>query len=443
MSPILWRENPRIPRSCATVLEALKFTTVAPGLLAELTQREWQRALPFCDESRLTLLVGNAGGHHLPSWVAERIGRNLQGNVARLVGLKREYLRIANNLEAASVEHVVLKGFSHGTSFCPDSRFRPQYDLDLWCRKSQLSEARDAIARLGFETVTAQRRFPTDHLPPMVRKTGWDWKGDYFDPEMPPVVEVHFRLWDERIERLAAPGLDEFWDRRRREHHGEIAIPVMRAADQFAYAALHVLRHLLRGDLRALHVYEIAYLLHARQDDAAFWNEWRELHPAGLRRLQSFACALARKWFACGLPPAVATEISSLPVDAHAWFASYAASAVESKFVSSKDELWLHLALLPSFRERVAVVRRRMAPLSLPGRIESEFVPEQQRTMAGRLRGAVQYALFLGSRAVHHLRSWSALLSSGIHWWRLRRGRRAVAALAPEPQDSIGHDSIA
>jgi hypothetical protein len=271
----------------------------------------------------------------------------------------------------------------------------------------------------------------------MIRKTGWDWKGDYFDPEMPPVVELHFALWDERIERLAAPGLDDFWERRGREQCSGMTVPVMCLQDQVAFAALHAVRHLLRGDLRALHVYEIAHFLHAQRDDAEFWAQWKRLHAPELRRLQSLACGLARMWFACGLPDAVAAEIDALPRDVHAWFENYGASPVESKFSSSKDELWLHLALLPSFRERAAVIRRRMIPLNLPGRVESEFVPTAQRTMPRRLVGAIRYAAFCATRTMHHLRSWGAFLSGGMRWWRLSRAARNSTAAQPDSPDAI------
>jgi hypothetical protein len=437
LTPISWQENRRIPPACAAILDTLKFTTVAPRSLPDFSKAEWQQALRFCDESRLTLLAGETCGDKLPSWVGERIRRNLLSNITRMENLRREYVRIANSLEAASVEHVVLKGFAHGPEFGVDIRCRPQYDLDLWCREPQLDEARSALAQLGLESVAAQERFPTGHLPPMIRKTGWDWKGDYFDAEMPPVVELHFALWDERIERLAAPGLDEFWGRSRREQRAGMTVPVMHLPDQFAFATLHAVRHLLRGDLRALHVYEIAHFLHAQRDDGEFWAQWKELHAPELRRLQSLACGLARKWFACSLPDAVAAEIHALPRDVHTWFENYAASAVESKFVSSKDELWLHLALLSSLRAKAAVVRRRMIPLNLPGRVESEFVPGDQRTVASRLIGAIRYAAFFVARAMHHLRSWGAFLSGGTHWWRLRRAGRKFPDAQPGSTDVI------
>jgi hypothetical protein len=212
----------------------------------------------------------------------------------------------------------------------------------------------------------------------------------------------------------------------------------MHEGDQFAYAALHVLRHLLRGDVRALHVYEIGYFLNARAGDAEFWRQRSNLHPPSLRRLEALACALARKWFACGLPPAVAEEISRLPGAVHAWLDNYGACAIESKFAVSKNELWLHLALLSSFRDKAAVIRRRMIPLNLPGRVESEFVPEQQRTIGRRVLGAAQYVRVFSQRAWHHLRSWGAVLSSGVAWWRTLRSVRGVGAMRSRTKPGIG-----
>jgi len=66
-------------------------------------------------------------------------------------------------------------------------------------------EAARAVAKLGFVPLENMDRFPTDHLPAMIRKTGWEWGGDYYDPAMPLAVEIHFRFWNESLERLAVP----------------------------------------------------------------------------------------------------------------------------------------------------------------------------------------------------------------------------------------------
>ena len=80
-------------------------------------------------------------------------------------------------------------------------------------------------------------------------------------------------------------GLDGFWTRR----EGHRLHPV----DALGYAALHLTRHLLRGNLRPFHVWELAYFLH-QQHEEAFWQDWKEWHSPSLRRLEAVAFLLAR-----------------------------------------------------------------------------------------------------------------------------------------------------
>ncbi len=54
--------------------------------------------------------------------------------------------------------------------------------------------------------------------------------------------------------------------------------------DAVGYASLHLLRHLLRGDAKPFHVYELASFLHQTAGAEYFWSQWR-----GMAR--SFAAA--------------------------------------------------------------------------------------------------------------------------------------------------------
>ena len=58
---------------------------------------------------------------------------------------------------------------------------RTQYDIDLYCPAEMIEALRQTALAMGYEALENRERFPTDHLPPMIRKTGWEWKGDYFD----------------------------------------------------------------------------------------------------------------------------------------------------------------------------------------------------------------------------------------------------------------------
>src|SRR5208337_5469908 len=88
------------------------------------------------------------------------------------------------------------------------------------------------------------------------------WRGDFYDPDMPLSIELHFRLWDQQTERFAAGELDCFWERRQARELEGLRFTGLHPADAIAYSALHALRHLLRGDPRLFHIYELAWLLH-------------------------------------------------------------------------------------------------------------------------------------------------------------------------------------
>src|SRR5262245_15074848 len=167
----------------------------------------------------------------------------------------------------------------------------------------------------------------------MVRKTGWQWRGDFFDPEIPPAIDLHFRFWDASTECFAVPGLDDFWSRREPGQVNGRPIPVLHLVDRLGYASLHVLRHLLRGSLRIYHVYELAYFLDRHAEDSSLWYAWHRFHAPELRRAQIISFRLAWKWFGGKIPAAVEEEAYHLP-----WMEAHAAAPVEGIFRPNKEE---------------------------------------------------------------------------------------------------------
>jgi len=378
--------TPRLPQPAAAVLQALRLD----GSLDRTEwqpPRNWKQALDFLDRTQLTLALPP---DLAPPEARERLERNLADNTERLRGLQQADAEIASRFESAGLEFVALKGLSHSPEFVADPRRRVQYDLDYYCPPASAGPARDVLLALGYEPIAELDLFPMDHFPPLVRKTGWRWRGNYFDPELPPAVDLHFRFWDEPTERLAAPGVEQFWERRM-GHELDLA-------DRLGYAALHVVRHLLRGSLRLAHVYEIAHFLARRNTDAAFWGRWRELHSPELRRLEAIAFRLAEQYF--GAPPADVT----LPPEAEAWFRSYAWSPVEALYHPNKHELCLHLSLVPARGDRWAVARRRLLPLGLPGPVDAVHIPAKQMTAGLRFRKRAKYCVFVAGRILHHAR---------------------------------------
>ena len=126
---------------------------------------------------------------------------NLQNNAARFQRILHEYQEVARALFSAGVDFVVLKGLAQWPNYCADLRTRPQYDLDLYCPAPSLEAAAQAVQSLGYEPFGSNRKIAIDHLPPLIRKTGWRPRADYYDPEMPLTIELHFRFWDQSTEQ--------------------------------------------------------------------------------------------------------------------------------------------------------------------------------------------------------------------------------------------------
>jgi len=476
LTPIDWSAYSGVAPRAAAMMAALSFEQPADDFLAALGDCEWDALVEHCDQHQVTLLVAHLAGSLAPERLRRRFDRDRRNQLARHEKLGREYARVADALASAGLEHVVLKGFSHVPDFLPDLALRPQYDLDLWLQREDLEAAREALLALGYESIAGQDRFPTDHLPPLVLKTGWEWKGDYFDPEIPPVAELHFQLWDAATERFDLPGLQEFWQRRlknqsrdrqgapmsqpltqthgnttdrRRSHRaiqpcrdregavlrrtltvyfdGAVTQSTSRLSpeDALAYAAIHALRHLLRGNLKALHVYELASFLNQRAADDVFWKRWADRQPRELRERQAITLALARRWFGCRLPPSIERIAQQLPAPVRLWLAHHAAAPAIAAEVTNKQELWLHLALLSSRRDRWAVARRRLLPMSMPGPIEGVFSKDQPTTWSERWARRSRYVRHIAARLAFHARALRRLGQDGLRWRRLLRDQAA------------------
>ena len=303
MKALRWEENTSIPRCVAALMTSLQFGGGARDL-APFTESEWRTALHFFDRHQLTL--------RLSPGIHPRLSKNLDDNRLRVARTTQAFWEVKEALDAAGIEFVAMKGFTHWEGYSPNPVSRMQYDLDLFC-PGAAAEARDALSRIGYESMRNREQFPVDHLPALIRRTGWQWRHDFFDPEIPISVDIHFRLWDEITEGFAAPGAADFWSRRVTQTLDGRQYLAFDPVDALGYAALHLLRHLLRGDLRAASVYELAYFLDTNAGDQDFWMRWLGLHPPELRRLEALCFRLAVAWFGCRMSPIARAEVDMLP----------------------------------------------------------------------------------------------------------------------------------
>ena len=143
------------------------------------------------------------------------------------------------------IEYLALKGLTQCPLYGSPPELRVQYDIDLYVPRESVRRAGAAVVELGFESLQEIDHLPTDHLPPFIRKTGWEWRGDFFDPELPLAVELHYQFWNERTERLHVPDVAAFWQRRTTRSVAGILMPVLGAADALGYAHDHGVIHRL------------------------------------------------------------------------------------------------------------------------------------------------------------------------------------------------------
>lgn len=372
------------------VVNALRFHERNPRDLENIRAEDWPDLLVKLDEAHLTLAVGVRCREFLPERVRFRIDRNRAANGERYERLMQAQAEISQLLSARRIDFVVLKGLTQWPYFCHDPWDRPQYDIDIYIPPDGMSAAAKAVCAIGYEPVSDKLDIGADHLPVMIRKTGWQWRGDYFDPEMPPSLELHFRFWNRHGMRFDIGDTGHFW----RNRAGAELDP----AGRLTYSALHLVRHLLTGDLRLRHVYEIAHFLEHSVSDESFWTHWNNTGLKSCRVVEGIAFRLASEWFHCALHPLARGTIEELPGAIKRWFQLFGCSPALITSGPNKNELWLHLCLVKDAKARREIVRRRLLPTR-----HSRVIPD---------------AAALASRSLHHLRALAPTARGAYLWWR-------------------------
>jgi hypothetical protein len=404
------------------ILRALRFHDSDLTSLQSIPEYRWPALLDLTDRAHLTLALGLRCGALLPASARARVERSLSGNAerySRLIATSRE---ISAALNAAGVEFVFLKGLTHRPYFTDQPEHRPQYDIDLYC-PGDLTLARQAVEKLGFEPLPNRRDGPVDHLPTMIRRTGWQWRGDYFDPEHPFSIELHFRFWNPAAECILVDGLDDLWRRRTTRNIGRCEIPALSLPDTLSFASLHLLRHVLRGDLRPHHAYELAHFLERSAGDSAFWSEWQNTIPTSFQVLEAIPFRLAMEWFHCRPNPVVLSLTRRLPAAVTTWFDLFALSPILALTHPNKDELLLHLALVSDPGVRRAIALRRLLPPRVPRVMLDAHVRSGNRWF--RMKRRSYQLAFIASRSLHHVRTLVPFAGSAFKWWLTRRQRAA------------------
>jgi Uncharacterised nucleotidyltransferase len=399
------------------VISALRFDAPDETGLSLIAESDWAWLLNEADRCHITLPLAIRCLHLFPADARRRLDDTRARNVRCHQTILSAYLDIANAFERANIPFLVLKGLAQWPWFVDDPAHRVQSDIDFYCPPAFLEAARAVLAELGYEAVHGNRSQPVDHLPVMIRKTGWQWQGDYYDPERPPSIELHFRFWDDATEGFRAGGLASFWDRRTTRDISGIQVPTLSAADNLKYSSMHLIRHLLRGDLQVRHVYELAHFMERTATLDSFWSTWAKSAAPRESLIELMAIRLASEWFGCRLHSAPRRLIERTPAPVDRWFRLFALSPAIGAMKPNKDELWLHFCLVTDKPLRRQIAIRRLIPVHRQRVVLDPHV-QSDGGLVVSLRRILYEVCFLAVRAVHHVRSLVPVLRSGFRWWK-------------------------
>lgn len=409
---------PRIPSEVGALLSALQVREADRSLLKNLSDEAWTRLLEFSNIANLTLPLAQLDMEGFPGWVIERLKTNLADNAQRVERIKMLYREAASALDSVGVAHIVIKGFTQAPDYVATPRLRAQSDLDFFCPPESITDAREALHKIGYLSETKVNTSCADHGAALVRLGNWQWRGNPFDAEMPLGIELHFCLWNEVVSRIAIPGIELFWERRIRREIDGLSVPCLSEVDQLGYLALHILRNLFFRDWIVHHLRELAVFLHSHGNDDDYWRRWSESHPPKLKSCEAIAFYHARMWFGCSLHPLAGQEIAGLPATQQSWLKRFSNSALEAMFESNKDALWLQLSFLSSRGDKWKVLRRTLIPARV-ATMDSPIVRIRNKRLVARSAGSArwrQYLDYLLARSASHTHASLTAITRGARW---------------------------
>ena len=409
--------SPRVPKEFAALMDALQLEGSNTDALLALDDAEWPSLLEFCDLSHLALPLSQLDLARAPSWVLGRLERNVSDNTRRFEHVRADYIEAAAVLRLARVPHVVLKGFTQCPDYVSDPRLRLQSDIDLYCPEQQIQTAQAALMGIGYRPVEGPDYSRADHVPSLSRPGNWKWRGNLYDPEMPPGIELHFCLWNERVSLIEIPEVAQFWGRRESRKLDGMEFCGLNGADHLGYLSLHVLRGVLSGDWVVHHVLELARFLHTRARDVEFWSQWRDAHSSTLRRLEAIGFCLARSWFSCTLPEVVRVEADRLPEAQKQWLRRFGGSPLEVMFRRNKDGHLLQLLLATSPTSRKSALLRAILPHHVASPDETAVGMRYRRPVRSNASRYVKYLAYLVDRAVVNCAANASFLLHGLKLW--------------------------
>ena len=412
------------------LLDYLSFHGVKPSVdnsLLSGSEEDWQRWLELIDAAALTLhllarLKERNDFERLPISIRHRMEQTLHDNRVRLSQISEEFLKFNRLLQSEGISYLNLKGLLLYPDFVDCLEHRVQYDHDFLVAKKDLHRALQIFTDLGYTPLEPSGRMVIDHLPTLVKKTDWTWKGNLYDSDIPRAIELHFRLWSPDFDLISISSLDWIWEESAQNDFQGFSVPSLSREHSLLYLLLHSFRHLLRSDLRLSHLYELSYFLHRFSQDRGFWDNFLLAASGCPQTLKAAALmfGLARHCFGGTLAPSLQTMIDGhLSPACDLWIRRYGRGEAIHCYRRSKNAIFLHLDFVKSYASRWILIWRKLIPRHLPLASYGVQTPPQRQNLRFRLRQRFYYFQQLLERLTFHL---SSLVELSIQFpiWHFR-----------------------
>jgi hypothetical protein len=424
-------------RLADTIIRYLSFSEKiddGSDSLGRFSVKQWERTYAWLDQMDLEFyllqkLRDTQDDRKLPPAVLSRLQQSYSNNCARVDEMASQFAIVNEKFRESGVRYAVVKGYSLVPEFCPNAALRQQSDLDYLIEEQSVPVARQALEQAGF-AVKKYKPASGEWIfckAPISRSTasGGQYGGKAY------VIELQLSIWrpDEHGIHLAdAP----FSPTRTVDHEWRgMRFPVLYEEDAFLLQILHVFQHLLSGDVRMRWLYEIAYYLRRRSNDASFWQrvERRTEADALLPHFVAIITELAAQFFHAPLPPIIRTWKADLRPSVKVWLENYGWRLPFEKvpiyelgiFPTSKLVLFLHRQFLQDDKLRRNLMRQRLLPWSRPVSIVRSIRDKPSALFDSQER----HRQFMIHRVIFHTGSGLRYLYEIPRWWWLNRSKPA------------------
>ncbi|PYV39985.1 MAG: hypothetical protein DMG06_21620 [Acidobacteria bacterium] len=423
------------------ILEYLGFqASTGATALWRLPEGVLARGLAFTDTAGLTLhllakLKKQADFTKLPASIQERLERNFRDNSARTNAAVQEFIQFNRLLQAQGIRYLNLKGLVLYPDFVdfPENRF--QYDHDFLIGQEDLPRAYDLFLGLGYSPLSSSGKLAVGHLPTLIKRTGWIWKGDIYDPAIPRAIELHFQLWEPDFDLIPIRSLDKVWQDASLASFQSLSVPVLSREHTLLYCALHCFRHLLRNDLRLSHLYELAFFLEHHPSDEDFWKQFLAsiAHCRWSLRGMATMFELACQVFTVSPAQRIQQFIDDhLSPAGDLWIRQYGKRESIHCYRRSKLTIFLHLDFVPDPSLRWAVIRQKIIPTHFPWPSFGVQVSPEEQGLRFRMLKGLHYGRQLLQRFCFHFTSLIKLLVQLPEWYfRLQRHMKETRVKIP------------